>query len=386
MFKNISFPVINSVSVRVVRQSAVILAILAVSLVSTKKSYAITPWYAAGGAHTLTLVQDGSVWAVGSNKFGQLGSGWADAHSDEPIRVYGLEEVKSIAAGISHSVALKKDGTVWTWGSNDKGQLGDGTLNNREQPTAIAGLKNVEAVAAGNAHVLVLKKDGTVWGWGSNNLGQLAVAATKSIAKPLHIAGLKDVVAIAAGAMHSTILKKDGTVWAFGYNGSGQLGDGSTEFNSMAPVKIAELDEIIAITGGHHHTLALRRDGTAWGWGSNSYGQLGNGRVNEKSASPIQISSLSEVKDLTAAANRSFAVLKDGTVKVWGDKLSDLPNSCSTLACSDVPVMLRNARGVATAAAIGNPETVIDHNRNHLVDRDNQRIGRMLALQMPNSP
>jgi alpha-tubulin suppressor-like RCC1 family protein len=375
MFKNISFIVTSTA--RVIPQCAVILAVFIVSLVNAKQSFAITPWYAAGGAHTLILYQDGTAWAVGSNKFGQLGSGWADTHSDEPVRVCGLEDIKSLAAGASHSVALKKDGTVWTWGSNDKGQLGNGTVENHELPTAITGLNDVAAVAAGSSHVLALKKDGTVWGWGSNNLGQLANAAVESIATPTHIAGLEDVVAIATGAMHSTILKKDGTVWSFGYNGSGQLGDGSMEFNRIAPVKIAELDEIIAISGGHHHTIALRRDGTAWSWGSNSYGQLGNGRVSEKSTVPIQISGLSGVKDITASANRSFAVLKNGSVNVWGDKLF----GCSTIACSDVPVVLRNAGGVATVATIGNPGTLLDHTSNHLVERDKQRIGNMLALQ-----
>lgn len=379
MLKSISIFIIRTA--RVVRQHAVILAFFVLSLTNAKQSLAITPWYATGGDHTLTLAQNGTVWAIGSNTFGQLGSGWADTSSDEPVRVCGLDNIKSVTAGVSHSVALKADGTVWAWGSNDKGQLGDGTFLKRDLPARIAGLSNVEAVAAGNNHVLALRRDGSVWGWGSNNLGQLAGIALESSATPLPIAGLKDVVAIAAGAMHSTILKKDGTVWAFGYNGSGQLGDNSAEFNSMVPVKVTGLDEIIAISGGYHHTIALRRDGTAWGWGSNSYGQLGNGRGIDKSAAPLQISGLNGVNDITAADNRSFAIMKGGSVMAWGDKPVYGQNRCSSLACSDVPVILQSSRGAATVAAIGNPATLLDHSKYHLVDRDTSRSNTMLALQ-----
>jgi len=377
MFKNISFPVISLAEVAC--QTAITLAILTISLVSPKNSSAITPWYATGGTHTLSLAQDGTVWAVGSNTFGQLGSGWTDSHIDEPLRVCGLEEITAVAAGASHSVSLKKDGTVWAWGNNDAGQLGDGTFNVSEFPVKVSGITDVVAIAAGNNHVLVLKKDGTVWGWGNNTLGQLADAA--SITTPSHLAGLKDVVAIAAGAMHSTVLKKDGTVWAFGYNENGQLGDGSTDFSSLVPVKVAGLDEIITISSGYHHTIALRRDGTAWGWGSNSYGQLGNGGINEKSSVPIKIESLSKVRDITAAANRGFAIMTDDSVKTWGDKSVFRQNSCNSLACSDVPVTLRSFRGITTVAAIGNPATVIDHDNNHLAGRDKLRVSNILALQ-----
>lgn len=379
MFKNSSIPAISSA--RVVRNRTVILAIFVISLSSAKQSPAITPWYATGGAHTLTLAQNGTVWALGSNTFGQLGSGWKDAHSDEPVRVCGLENIKAVTAGVAHSVALKMDGTVWTWGSNDNGQLGDGTFIKRDLPATIAGLTNIEAVAAGNNHVLALRRDGTVWGWGSNNLGQLAGIGQESSATPLPIAGLKDVVAITAGAMHSTILKKDGTVWSFGYNGSGQLGDSSTDFNSLVPVKVTLLDDVIAISSGYHHTIALRRDGTAWGWGSNSYGQLGNGQGIDKNAVPLQISGLSGVNDITAADNRSFAIMKGGIVMTWGDKPVYGQNRCSSLACSDVPVILQSSRGAATVAALGNPATLLDHSRNHLVERDKSRSGAMLARQ-----
>ena len=230
----------------------------------------------AGSQHSMALKDDGTVWVWG---FGPAAC--SDQVSTVPRQVYGLTEVVGIAAGDLHSLALKRDGTVWTWGNNGYGQLGDGTeYNNRYEPVQVAGLSSVVAIAGGGGHSLALKSDGTVWAWGRNEDGQLGDGTTTSRLTPVQVAGLSDVIAIAAGNRHSLALKNNGTVWAWGYNGYGQLGDGTTE-NQLTPIQVPGLSGVVSITAGIFHSLALKSDGTVWAWGDNGYGQLGIGTGGE---------------------------------------------------------------------------------------------------------
>jgi alpha-tubulin suppressor-like RCC1 family protein len=147
-----------------------------------------------------------------------------------PGPVSGLSNVIAIAAGDTHTVALKSDGTVWTWGDNSFGQLGDGTTTLRTTPVQVSGLGNVLAIAAGVWHTVALKSDGSVWVWGDNNSGQLGngTADTSPHPTPNQASGLSSIIAIEAGEHHVVALKSDGTVWTWGNNGLGQLGDGTT--------------------------------------------------------------------------------------------------------------------------------------------------------------
>ncbi|QRN95880.1 hypothetical protein JRI60_43695 [Archangium violaceum] len=134
---------------------------------------------AAGGSHSLSLRPDGTVWAVGANGLGQLGDGTTSNHS-APVQVQGLSGVVAVAAGSSHSFEVRSDSTVWAWGDNSHGQLGDGTTSNRSVPVQVQGLSGVVAVAAGSHHSLAVRSDGTVWAWGYNSDGQLGNGAALS--------------------------------------------------------------------------------------------------------------------------------------------------------------------------------------------------------------
>jgi hypothetical protein len=188
----------------------------------------------------------GAAWAWGRNNLGQLGDG-STAQRTSPVQVSGLTAVTAIAAGNDHSLALKDDGTVWAWGSNGSGRLGDGTTISRRTPVQVkdqAGtgpLPQVMAVAAGAEHSLALRGDGSVWTWGRNNTGQLGSGAIDYHAHPLPapIAGVSGVTAIAAGANHSLALHADTSVWAWGSNGAGRLGDGTTTTRD-APVQVTQ--------------------------------------------------------------------------------------------------------------------------------------------------
>ncbi len=257
---------------------------------------------AAGKDHSLALKGDGTVWAWGSNWYGQAGGGLRNATgSAAPIRVGGLSDIKAISAGGSHCLALQGDGTVWAWGENSHGILGDGTNETRFSPVK-SKMSDVKGFDAGTSHALAIKQDGTVWAWGYNYMGQLGMggASLKNQGRvsfgpgadsysPDLVRGVADAKAVAAGGSHSAALKDDGTVWAWGGNEDGQLGQGAAGGNDRtSPVRVEGIDGATAIAAGTYHTLAVKSDGSVWAWGSNEYGQAGNGSASS-TASPALV-------------------------------------------------------------------------------------------------
>jgi alpha-tubulin suppressor-like RCC1 family protein len=308
---------------------------------------------AAGNVHSLALARDGTVWAWGHNIWGQLGAGIIDGPdfcpippepphasdsvcSKRPVAVIGpggaarLTHVTAVAAGVNHSVALRADGTVWTWGQNGLGQLGIGDTKGPEicapympeygpspcsaEPVPVVGpdgtgrLDHVVAVAAGDDYSLAVRVDGTVWAWGSNayaGLGQpeswepevcvtpYAPIPTACSTRPIPVIGpdgetpLRGVKAVAANGspmgLHVLALRRDGTVWAWGIDDMGQLGDGVSQTQSRLPVQVVgprgegHLTHVERIAAGGKFSLARRVDGSLWAWGLNNSGQLGIG-------------------------------------------------------------------------------------------------------------
>ncbi|WP_375759488.1 Ig-like domain-containing protein [Corallococcus exercitus] len=302
---------------------------------------------AAGDHHTLALKQDGTVWAWGSNVSGQLGDGAATSRLT-PVQVPGLASVAALTAGGAHTLALKQDGTVWAWGSNGSGQLGDGTTTNRLTPVQVQGLTGVAALSAGAYHTLALKQDGTVWAWGSNGYGQLGNGTTADQPTPVQVPGLTGVVAVAVGHSHAQVLKSDGTAWAWGANHWGQLGDGTTT-SRLTPVQVQGLTGVAALTAGWGQTFALKHDGTVWAWGYNGNGRLGDGTGNDRLA-PVQVQGLTGVATVTAGGAHTFALKKDGTVWVWGyNAYGQLGDGTQTDRYT--PVQVPGLTGVAVLAA-----------------------------------
>jgi len=189
-----------------------------------------------------------------------------EAYADEQWESFsaGGSRAIQVEVGAHHNLVLMNDGTVWAWGWNNFGQLGDGTTEDRLTPTRVIGLYNVVSISGGSHHSLAMKSDGTIWAWGDNRYGQLGDGTINANRlQPVQIPGLSDIAEISAGNFHSLALGLDGTAWAWGYNWFGQLGDG-TQTNRLQPVQIPGLSDIAEISAGNTHSLAMGSDGTVW--------------------------------------------------------------------------------------------------------------------------
>jgi alpha-tubulin suppressor-like RCC1 family protein len=285
-------------------------------LFSATISWAATPKIATGTDYSLAIKSDGTLWAWGYNGYGNLGNG-STTNSRTPIEITADNNWVSIAAGAQHSLALKSDGTLWAWGFNAYGQLGDGTTTDSHIPIQIGTDHNWVCIAARWMHSLALKSDGTLWAWGFNAYGQLGDGTTTDSHIPIQIGSDHNWVSIAAGAYYSLALKSDGTLWGWGANHYGNLGDGTTNPHN-SPVQIGSDTNWVSISTGYYHTLALKSDGTLWAWGKNDDGgQLGNGSTTNSNI-PIRITTDTSWVSISGGGFHSLALKSDGTLYSWG--------------------------------------------------------------------
>jgi alpha-tubulin suppressor-like RCC1 family protein len=181
-----------------------------------------------------------------------------------------------IATGYDHACALAADGSAWCWGTNTAGQLGDGTTTDRAAGAPVARLTSgVAAISAGHSASCALKTDGSLWCWGLNYAGELGDGTNATRTTPVPVFGMSSgVTGVSLGNAHGCAVKTDGSVWCWGLNTTGQLGDGSAETTSV-PVRAKVTVQVKAVAAGSQHTCALADDGTVWCWGRNVYDALG---------------------------------------------------------------------------------------------------------------
>ena len=308
---------------------------------------------AAGNNFSLALAADGSVYGWGGNTCGQLGASDSTKRFIAPARIAGLSDVMQIDAGDNYAVALRRDGTVWAWGANINGQLGNGTFTKSCVPVQVVDpddasgfLSNVSHVEAGVRTVVALMADGTIRCWGDGEYGQVGKGwASHGPGTPLPFKSLdrsdptgyvSDVRETAEGRCFTAVLKSDGTVYSWGLHRHGELGLGDQvpradpagpdvipDFFTVVvdPTRVVWLEGVVKIAAGMNHTVALKRDGSVWTWGYNKLmgsGALGAGHL-DGSNSPVRALGLSGIREIYAGFNHNFAIGGDGTIWAWGN-------------------------------------------------------------------
>lgn len=275
---------------------------------------------ATGVSHTCARIQDGRLFCWGENSMGQVGNN-STTHRSTPTLVHMRPtDTLQIVAGGDHSCALRADGTVICWGANYSGQLGDGTTTNRLAPRVVAGLANITQIAAGGAHTCALRANGRIFCWGGNYYGALGDGTNSDRTTPVALQGLWSkggAIQIAAGGSNTCMVHQNGRVACWGSNQFGQLGDGTT-INRTTPVAAESLRNITQVSTGNVHSCALRQNRRVFCWGFNDAGRLGQSSLQEFIATPLRVRNLSQVTQISAGGNHNCARRETGRVFCWG--------------------------------------------------------------------
>jgi len=288
---------------------------------SPKQIGAITTWttIAQGYQHKLAIKTDGTLWSWGYNGDGQLGLNSATVSYSSPKQVGALTNWLKVAANFYASFAIKTDGTLWSWGQSQSGQLGLGNVTSYSSPKQIGALTTWSFVSAGALCCYAIKTDGTLWSWGRNDTGQLGLGnsgAGTYKSSPNQVGALTTWLNISAGSYFAIAVKTDGTLWTWGYNAQGQLALGNVTYYS-SPKQVGLLTTWSKSSSLTQSVIAIKTDGTMWGWGVNSSGQLGLGDTTVRS-SPAQIGSLTTWSLIGAIRTSCLAIKTDGTLWSWG--------------------------------------------------------------------
>lgn len=281
----------------------------------------------SGNNHTLAIKTDGTLWAWGNNEGGQLGDG-TTINKYTTTQIGTDSDWQSVAAGSVTSYGIKTNGTLWAWGNGGLGELGNGgpvlgdpdfNENNYSLiPIQVGTENNWYIVKAGIGHIVALKNDGTLWAWGYNAYGQVGEGTSVIRNIPIQIGSENNWQFIDCGYDQSFAIKNDGTLWAWGQNDKGQLGDG-TNTDRNSPIQISTENNWQQVSTGAYTTIAIKTEGTLWTWGSNESWQLGTGEFMPNTNVPAQVGTETTWHAISSGAFQVTALKTDRTLWVWGE-------------------------------------------------------------------
>jgi alpha-tubulin suppressor-like RCC1 family protein len=294
-------------------------------------------------SHTVALRANGTAWAWGLNDTGQLGDGTTVSKSSPVSVVGGFSDWTQLSGGFKHSLGLRGNGTLWAWGYNFAGELGDGTTVDKSSPVSVVGgFTNWTQVSSGQRHIVALRANGTAWGWGDNSFGRIGDGTTANSSSPVSVVGgFTNWIQVSGGGVHSLGVQANGTAWAWGGNSAGSLGDGTTT-NTSSPVSVVGgFTDWTQVSAGSNHSLGLKSNGIAYAWGSGQDGKLGDDTVVAKSSPVLVVGGFTDWVQLDGGQSHSLGLRANGTAWAWGintaGELGD--NTATTNTSSPVSVV-----------------------------------------------
>ena len=279
-----------------------------------------TDWISAsaGSIHSLGVRANGTLWAWGSNTSGRLGDNTLTNRSSPVLVVGGFTDWISASAG-THSLGVRANGTLWAWGVNSSGQLGDDSTTSRFSPASVVGgFTDWIQASAGSGHNLGLRANGTIWTWGSNSNGRLGDDTTINRSSPVSVVGgFTDWIQASAGSSHSLGLRANGSLWAWGWNYIGRLGDNTLTSRSSPVSVVGGFTDWVQASAGWSHSLGVRANGTLWAWGSN-YGKLGDNTITSRRSPVSVVGGFTDWISASAGLSHSLGLRANGSLWSWG--------------------------------------------------------------------
>jgi len=270
----------------------------------------------AGDGHSMYITPDGNLWAWGWNDFSQVGGG-ARRGTDQTTPLHIMENVATVSGGFGHTVVLATNGNVYTWGFNTDGQIGNGSWLHRTRPFMV--MDNMSFATAGCQHTMAITNDGVLWGWGSNMYGQLGVprpeggGITDGLFNFRPVRVMENIVYVSAGFSHTMAIDSNGVLWGFGNNINNQINSDTETRYHHTPVRV--MDDVVAVSAGGGVTFAITSDGTLWGWGANFVGLIGDGTTINR-PEPVRV--MDNVVKVASARGHTMAIDANGVLWGWG--------------------------------------------------------------------
>jgi alpha-tubulin suppressor-like RCC1 family protein len=289
-----------------------------------------------------TQVINNDIWTWGNNTSGRLGDNTIADKSSPVSVVGGFTDWSQVSAGCQHTAAVRTNGTIWTWGNNASGRLGDNTIADKSSPVSVVGgFTDWCQVGAGCAHTAAVRTNGTIWSWGINTSGRLGNNAIVTRSSPVSVVGgFTDWCQVSAGDYHTAAVRTNGTIWTWGYNNSGRLGDNTIADKSSPVSVVGGFTDWCQVSAGYSHTAAVRTNGTIWSWGVNAAGKLGDGTVAASSSPVSVVGGFTDWCQVSASSGHTVAVRTNGTIWSWGFNGSGrLGNNAVAASSSPVSVV-----------------------------------------------